>query len=278
MISVVVPTRDRPAALARCLEAIARQESSVRFETIVVDDGSTDAEAIRSAAADRAAVVRQRATGPAAARNAGVDAAAGAIVCFVDDDCVPAPDWLERLHGAARAGAVAVAGRTVNGRAGDVLAEASQLIANSLMAAPGAPRSQLRFAPTSNLCCTRELLLAVRFDPAFAKAAGEDRDWCARVLALGNVLTYEPAAVVAHWPTLSLTAFWRQHVRYGRGAHAYRRRRPGGLEPRRFYADLLREGFRKGVRVGLLVVLAQLATACGYAAAWRGQRELGSLR
>ena len=96
-VSVVVPTFNRPAALASCLDALARQDYPAdRYEMIVVDDGSapTEAAAIaETATRHRVRLVRQENRGPAAARNAGVREAHGAYIAFTDDDCMPAPGW-----------------------------------------------------------------------------------------------------------------------------------------------------------------------------------------
>src|SRR5437660_1529816 len=51
LTSVVVPTRDRPAPLSACLDALSAQTAVDRLEVIVVDDGSV------AAAAEVAAVV-----------------------------------------------------------------------------------------------------------------------------------------------------------------------------------------------------------------------------
>jgi glycosyltransferase involved in cell wall biosynthesis len=51
LISVVVPTRDRPAALGRCLEALSAQTALERLEVVVVDDRSLDASEIAAAVA-----------------------------------------------------------------------------------------------------------------------------------------------------------------------------------------------------------------------------------
>src|SRR5690606_8162709 len=92
-VSVVVPTCGRPALLARCLEALARQSlPRDSYEVIVVED-------------------RGR-RGPAAARNRGWRRARAPIVAFTDDDCVPERDWLARGLEAMR-GADAVCGRIV---------------------------------------------------------------------------------------------------------------------------------------------------------------------
>jgi glycosyltransferase involved in cell wall biosynthesis len=49
-LSVVVPTRDRPTALERCLAALARQ-TAPSLEVVVVDDAAGDPEAVGAAVA-----------------------------------------------------------------------------------------------------------------------------------------------------------------------------------------------------------------------------------
>jgi GT2 family glycosyltransferase len=205
--------------------------------------------------------------GPAAARNRGVRAAKGAIICFTDDDCEPVPEWAAGL--AARITSSddvqAAAGPTRNARPDNPFAAAAQTIASHLAEATIDAAGRMRFAPTSNLACRADVLAALPFDERYPLAAGEDRDWCARLVGSGRSLVFEPAAVVRHHQELGARTFWRQQVRYGRGAYRFRadhgtHRRP---EPPAFYAGLLRRGFAEGARAGMLVCLAQVATAWG---------------
>jgi glycosyltransferase involved in cell wall biosynthesis len=87
-VTVVVPTYNGERYLAGALESVFAQcEPGV--ELIVVDDGSAD----RSVAvAERYASVclRQAHAGPAAARNAGIGAASGELIAFLDQD----DEWL----------------------------------------------------------------------------------------------------------------------------------------------------------------------------------------
>ncbi len=99
-IAVVVPTRDRPAALARCLESLAAQDLSPdAFEILVVDDGSSPPVTVDATVAARVCVrvLRQECAGPAAARNYGIQQARTTFVAFTDDDCVPDRVWLRTL-------------------------------------------------------------------------------------------------------------------------------------------------------------------------------------
>lgn len=268
-VSVVVPTRDRPGPLSACLAAL-EQQTARAFEVVVVDDGSRDPGAVAAvvAGASRARLVRGGGRGPAVARNLGAAAARAPVVCFTDDDCRPRPNWVDALARRIADGAAVVAGPTCNGRPGDAYGTASQAITNHLVGAsldPAAPR--VAFAPTSNLACRSEVHRALPFNESYPLAAGEDRDWCARLADDGIEIAFQPEAEVMHHQDLSLRRFWRQQVRYGRGAfRCHRDRGPGDrLQPLRFYSGLLRDGFRRGVAIGLLVVLAQVATAVGIA-------------
>lgn len=266
--TVVVPTRDRPEHLARCLAALDAQRGR-DFDVVVVDDASVDEGAVRAAVGDRSGVhlVRGRGAGPAAARNLGARQANGSVLCFTDDDCRPGPGWVAALLARVDAGAVAVAGPTRNGRPRDRFATASQAVTNHLAdASRRASSGGAPFAPTSNLAVRADVFAALPFDESFPLAAGEDREWCDRLAASGHVLAHEPAAWVSHHQDLGWRGFWRQQLRYGRGAH-HLRHRPGsgdgGLQPARFYVDLLRTGFARGPGVGVLVIVAQAATAVG---------------
>jgi glycosyltransferase involved in cell wall biosynthesis len=272
-ISIVVPTRDRPLALARCLGALRGQH-----ELVVVDDGSRDRAALAWAleAAPDAALVRAGGHGPATARNLGARAASGDVVCFVDDDCEAAPGWADALaRRAARDGAAA--GRTVPPPGASAAVRASQTIVEGITAASlDRASGRLGFAPSCNLALAREALERLPFDGSFPDAAGEDRDWSARANGAGLGPTYVPEAVVAHRQQLGARGFVRQQYRYGRGAVRYRAAGEGrGLAPPAFYAGLVRRGFKDGAAVGALVVVAQAATALGVATERLGRASSG---
>lgn len=94
-ISVVIPSYNRSALLRRCLDSLAKQTAEPgSFEVVVVDDGSTDGtaemlEEIRTPY--RLRTIRLQQSRWARARNAGVEAAAGAVCLHVDDDVICAP-------------------------------------------------------------------------------------------------------------------------------------------------------------------------------------------
>jgi len=93
MLSVVVPTRDRREMLERCLEALSVQIQD--FEVLVVDQGNSPASIPDH---PRFRHVVDQARGLSAGRNAGVHAAKGDIISFIDDDGVPDPGYVYALN------------------------------------------------------------------------------------------------------------------------------------------------------------------------------------
>jgi GT2 family glycosyltransferase len=211
-----------------------------------------------------ARIVRGEGDGPAAARNRGVRAARGDVVCFIDDDCVADPRWAERLAHACRE-VGAAAGRTVADPAAGKSAAAAQLLTHVLQVTSLDPgRGALAFAPSCNIACSAQLARVLPFDESFPLAAGEDRDWCARLAQTGAALRFVPDATVTHRPQLGVRGLLDQQRRYGRGAVRFRTagggRRLAGLD---FYARVAREAAGAGAPVAALVALAQGAVTAG---------------
>ena len=97
-VSVVVVSRHRPAALSLCLTALTLQDHPGFEIVLVADPGSVG---VRPDLPIKR--VRFDAANISAARNAGVMAAAGEVVAFIDDDAVAEPTWLSRLTAPCRA-------------------------------------------------------------------------------------------------------------------------------------------------------------------------------
>lgn len=125
-ISVVVPVYNVLPWLDRCLESLQAQTFR-DFETILVDDGSTDGCGIRcdewAPRLPGGRVIHQRNGGLANARNSGIAAAAGEWVACVDSDDYVAPDYLSCLLDWAESNGVDLAScpcvRTAGGPIGD---------------------------------------------------------------------------------------------------------------------------------------------------------------
>lgn len=97
LVSVVLPTYNRAVLVSRTLASVLVQTVG-DLEVWVVDDGSTDgtARVLAEVRDPRVRVLAIEHRGPAAARNAGLAAARGGMVAFIDSDDEWRPEKLER--------------------------------------------------------------------------------------------------------------------------------------------------------------------------------------
>ena len=100
--SLVICTRNRATSLERCLAAVRRIRSALRWELVVVDNGSTDdtervVEEHRARADHPVRYRREPEPGLARARNVGCRSARGEILVLTDDDCYPEPDFVDAV-------------------------------------------------------------------------------------------------------------------------------------------------------------------------------------
>jgi glycosyltransferase involved in cell wall biosynthesis len=96
-VSVIVPAHNAAALLPRLLAALDRSTYGGLWETVVVDDASTDATADIAEEWGAHVVRLDSQSGPAASRNAGLAAARAPLIAFTDADCEPCPEWLSAL-------------------------------------------------------------------------------------------------------------------------------------------------------------------------------------
>lgn len=83
-VSLVIPSKNRPEEIVRCLASVFAQSDSVA-EVVVVDQSATPYELPADPRVTH--VYRPELSGLTAARNAGIDRATGDVVLFMDDDC-----------------------------------------------------------------------------------------------------------------------------------------------------------------------------------------------
>ncbi len=262
---------------------------STSFEVIVTDDGAVPPledrlRPYRSKIALR--VLRLERQGPGAARNAAARLATAPLLVFLDDDCVPDPDWLQAyLNATFKAPDCILAGPILNGLPDDLCSEACHRIFGYLysrhLIEPG---SHAPFVISANFAVPARAFRATGgFDEAFRTAA-EDRMFSEEWSRSGRSFHAVPAATVRHHRPLTLASFLSQQFRYGRGGMIFRRavqRRGWTLKPvesSSFYSGLLGSAFRdtnpaQGLLLFVLLVLSQLAITAGYVAEHRSATQ-----
>jgi O-antigen biosynthesis protein len=204
-ISVAIATRDRPQALARCLESL--KACRVLPAEVVVADQSTGSAARQTVMdADGPGLtvrwIDGGSGGLAGAQQAAFGQAAMALVAVLDDDCVADPGWIEGLERAFadEPELALVCGRVV------------PLPGEGLPVASRPSRTRRRFRGRSlpwflgsgnNFALRREWFDRVggcdpRLGPGTPGRGGLDIDLFYRVLRAGGPALYEPDAVVGH--------------------------------------------------------------------------------
>jgi GT2 family glycosyltransferase len=241
-LTAAVCTRDRPAALARCLASLLAQEYR-RFRILVVDNAPRDdavqhiMESVAGQGIPVERIVEPR-PGLSRARNAAVAAAPGEILAWLDDDEEADRYWLDGIaralldHPAADAVAGPVAPADLSTPAQVWCEEFGGLTKGRgyrpavFTAATENPLFPLPpFGSGANLATRPGALAAIGdFDTALGAGtparAGEDTLALTRLLRKGGTIVYAPGALTWHHHRTDLDGLRRQLVGYGTGLTA----------------------------------------------------------
>jgi GT2 family glycosyltransferase len=236
-LSVIICTRDRPEALARCLAALMTQTSPAG-QIVVVDNSRHRSAEAATAQFSGVDYVHEPRSGLSVARNTGVLASKGALIAFTDDDVEPGPSWTAEIVRAFSSAAVdAVTGLVLPARLdtpaqcyfqfkmGGFGSECVPLIFDRcFLDETKAMGAQVwRIGAGANMAFRRSVFERVGlFDErlgAGASGCSEDSELWYRLIAAGGACLFEPRAVVEHhhreqWPELrrQVRAYMKGHV------------------------------------------------------------------
>lgn len=217
-LTVVIPIRDRPEQLDRCLGALAG------LTCLVVDDASFDAVAVAEVAARHGATLLslEHNVGPAGARNAGLARVRTPYVAFVDSDVQVDSDDLLRLARHFADPAVVLVGPRVVGRSagsrprwyGRYETHDSSL---TLGNRPGSVRPGAAVAWLPSACLVgRTAALGAGFDQRLR--VGEDVDLVWRLTDAGHRVRYDPHVQARHDIRGSMREWLGRKAFYGTGS------------------------------------------------------------
>jgi len=233
-VSVIVCTYRGSATLVACLDSLVALDYP-DYEVILVNDGGDARVNELANAYDSVRRFSVEHGGLGAARNLGAEAASGAIFVYTDDDCVAEKDWLTWIvRQFDEDGVVGCAG-------GPNIPPPPETAKQALIAAaPGGPAHVLltdtraEHLPGCNLAVRREVFEEVGGFNSVFRTAGDDVDFCWRVMEAGYEIRFHAAAFVWHRRRLTHRGFFRQQIGYGRAEallmplHAERFRNLGG--------------------------------------------------
>ncbi len=222
-VSVIVPVRWSHPRVLTLLDALRAQAGAeAELLAVVMDSGrgrAGDLDLLPELA-HRAHLITAAPSTPAAVRNLAATQAQGEFLVFIDDDCVPAADWLERLLAAA-------ADPSVGAVAGGVLPAPATTLTEKYLGAYGLPLPEdaavydrvipfVSFGHSANLLVRRSVFNTLG---GFAAdwPTGEDHDFCYRLIKAGHKLAFVPAAAVRHFHRATVGGMLRQAYGYGRG-------------------------------------------------------------
>jgi GT2 family glycosyltransferase len=268
--SIVIPTFNRLDQLQTVVAAVQRQNrpTELDLEVVVVDDGSSDGTSdwLETQIGNPGFIaIQQQNSGPARARNRGVEAASGDLILFLGDDTEPQPDWLgahiEEHQRFGNPGPLAVLGYT--SFSPDIESPFLRFI-NEFGAQFGyllieEPRAvPFNFFYTSNISLPRsELVRLGGFREDFPAAAWEDIEFAYRAVGDGLKIHYQPRARTLHRHCIRPRTFCRRQRTSGRSAAIFAKLHPElddflGLHRSRRMTPLVR------LRRGALWLLVEL--------------------
>lgn len=264
-ISVIICayTSDRWDALGEAITSVRGQSQSASEIVLVIDHAPELEDVSRAAWPEVRVVANREQQGLSGARNTGLAETTGDVVAFLDDDAIPAPDWLERLAAAyADERLIGVGGsvqpRWLQGRPRWFPAEFDWVVGCSHSGMPRT-RERVRNLIGANMSFRRDALIdAGGFRHELGRvgtipAGCEETELCIRLATSfpDGEIVYDPGAAVDHLVP----------------------RRRGGL--RYFLSRCAAEGRSKAILAGLVGTDAGLAAERTYV---RRTLPLGFLR
>lgn len=230
VISVIIPTKDRPEACWETVSALRDQTLPPdRFEIVVVDDGSRPLPRLPDRGEDpQCTVVRLGGRERSAARNVGAEVARGELLLFLDDDITVGRDFVGDHVAAQREWSAALivgAIKLPEGALRQPFGRFRQALERQGVPSQRGRTSTRNFCTASNMSIARCRFLSTGgFDEGLA--SGEDQDFALRYSEGGGTVVFLPEAVGIHrdeamdirsycrrtkWGSERLAAFCRKH-------------------------------------------------------------------
>jgi len=225
MVSVVVPANNAASTILSCISALQKQAFSYPFEIIIVDDASSDNTADLAETTGVQVIRNAEKRGAAAARNSGINAASGEIICFTDADCIPKENWIQEIL-------QPLENQEIIGAKGTYATKQDELVARFVQIEYEdkydllLTQERINFVDTYSAAYRRQVLLANNgFDEQIFYV--EDQELSFRLAARGYQMVFQPPAIVYHLHSSTLASFFRKKFMIGYWKSQILRRFPG---------------------------------------------------
>lgn len=217
-ISVVIPFYNSDKHLESCISALLSQTyPSSAYEIIMVDNNSTDNSTDVVREYSQIILLSEAKKGSYAARNRGVAESKGRIIAFTDSDCVPCPEWLDKISATLSSPGVGIVqgGRLYSTcSAGMLLLEAYE--SERAFHTFSGKFKGLYYGYTNNMAVRRDVLdrcgqfmeVIRGADSIFVNRAIEDYS--------PEIIRYVPDAAIRHLEITGVPDYLRKRFIYGR--------------------------------------------------------------
>jgi glycosyltransferase involved in cell wall biosynthesis len=217
-ISVVVPLYNSAKHLESCISALLSQTyPSSAYEIIMVDNNSTDNSIKMIMKYPRIKLLSEKKQGSYAARNRGVAESKGSVIAFTDSDCIPAPEWLDRISASLDSPSVGIiqGGRFYTTESRGLLLLEAYENERATYTFSGKLKG-LYYGYTNNMAVRRDIF--DRCGPFLEVMRGADSIFVNRAIEdyTSDIIRYVPDAAVRHLEITKLRSYFGKRYVYGK--------------------------------------------------------------
>ena len=225
IVSVVIPSYQSALHIRQCLNAISSQRTGLSHEIIVVDSSHDGTDQIVIKEFPEIILIHfDERLSVGAARNAGVENARGEVVLFLDTDCVPQPDWIDRMYSAIyEFDADGVGGSIANGTPGSISGSIGFYLEFFRFLGFEGKAQSTTFFVGGNSGFKKEIFSALPTYHRYEEdSVGEDFIFNWELEKKGKLLLFLPSVGVTHLNKTGLRKVLRYQYTLGKGAYNYR--------------------------------------------------------
>lgn len=247
-VSIIIPNLHSPM-IDQVINALLKQKYKGKFEIIVVGKDKFNLLKQFKKHSQIKIITTKKPAIPSRARNIGIKKAKGEYLFFLDADCLVQPDWIFQLLKNYDTDNNRVVGGSFCLEKSDNFWRFCDNLSHFYAVSSRLKKGQVKGLTSANLSIPRAILKKVgKFNESLV--AGEDREYCMRILRAGYLLIFEPSAEVIHLSQrTSLLSVLRHSYFWG----------PYSLKVRLKYSDIERVPFFMKNRLTLILMAPIIA-------------------